>query len=115
MKQAIIIRKDVKMDKGKLCVQVAHASVSAALKVKESDPELFDRWFRLGQKKVVLKVDSVKQLIELKNKAVAMRIKNELIKDAGLTQLVPGTITALGIGPAEDGEIDKIISELKLL
>jgi len=115
MKQAIVVSKDVKMDKGKLCVQVAHASVSAALKVKNADPELFDKWFTFGQKKVVLKVDNTKQLLDLRKKASAFKVQSELIKDAGLTQLIPGTITALGIGPAEDEDIDRIIHDLKLL
>jgi PTH2 family peptidyl-tRNA hydrolase len=115
MKQAIIVPKDVKMDKGKLCAQVAHASVSAALKVKAADPKLFDKWFVFGQKKVVLKVDNTKQLLELRKKAASFKIQSELIQDAGLTQLVPGTITALGIGPAEDEDIDRVIGGLKLL
>ena len=115
MKQAIVVSKDVKMDKGKLCVQVAHASLSAAFKAKEMDSESFGWWFSAGQKKVVVKVETTKQLLELKKKASSFGIPNVLIKDAGLTQLIPGTITALGIGPAEDEEIDRIIGGLKLL
>ena len=38
-----------------------------------------------------------------------------LIKDAGRTQIEPGTITALGIGPALESDIDKYTKDLKLL
>jgi PTH2 family peptidyl-tRNA hydrolase len=38
-----------------------------------------------------------------------------IVKDAGLTQLSPGTTTAVGIGPDLSGEIDKITGDLKLL
>ena len=38
-----------------------------------------------------------------------------IVKDAGLTQLPPGSTTALGIGPFSSIEIDKITGNLKLL
>lgn len=37
------------------------------------------------------------------------------MKDAGHTELPPGTITCLGIGPDDDKKIDKITGNLKLL
>ncbi|MDW8033893.1 MAG: aminoacyl-tRNA hydrolase [Nitrososphaerota archaeon] len=38
-----------------------------------------------------------------------------MISDAGLTQVEPGTIICLVIGPWEDKEIDSFTSNLKLL
>jgi PTH2 family peptidyl-tRNA hydrolase len=115
MKQAIVVRKDIELGKGKLAAAVAHAAVSTALKCKEKNPKLFKEWFSEGQKKVVLKVENEEDLLRIKKAAGALGITNELIHDAGLTQIPPGTITALGLGPDEDEKIDKLVGTLPLL
>ena len=66
-------------------------------------------------KKVVLKVSSEKELKDICKLARDEKLKCEIIRDAGLTQVEPGSITALGIGPADDKKIDKITGKLKLL
>ncbi|HIH50123.1 TPA: peptidyl-tRNA hydrolase, partial [Candidatus Micrarchaeota archaeon] len=38
-----------------------------------------------------------------------------LVSDAGLTQLPPGTKTALGVGPWRSSEIDQFTKGFKLL
>jgi len=112
MKQAIVIRKDIKMEKGKIVSQGCHASILAYLKVKESDGK---KWIKEGMKKIVLKVYSEKDLIELYKLSKKEKVPCELIVDRGLTQIKSGTVTALGVGPAEDKKIDKITGKLKLL
>ncbi len=112
MKQAIIIRTDLKMGKGKIASQCAHASVAAFLKAKPLDKK---KWINSGMKKVVLKVKNGKEIVKLYKKAKRRKIPCELIIDKGLTQIEPGTITALGIGPADDKKIDEITGRLKLL
>ncbi len=111
-KQCIIVRDDLKLSKGKLAVQVAHAAVSASECAGE---KVREAWKEGGQKKVVLKVPGLKELFELKELARRQGLPNMLITDAGLTEVPPGTITVLGIGPAEAGELDKITGHLKLL
>jgi len=114
-KQVILVRKDVKMGKGKLAVQVAHASLSAALKAKEMKPNWFDRWIKEGQPKIVLKVENLEELYHYLKIAEEYGLPLELIRDSGLTQLRPGTVTCLGIGPAPSKLLDEITGELKLL
>jgi PTH2 family peptidyl-tRNA hydrolase len=111
-KQAIIVRKDLKLGAGKLAAQVAHASVGAMRKAGKSAAE---EWESEGSKKVVLKVEGVSQLIELQRKAWAKKLPMFLVRDAGLTQVEAGTVTCLGIGPAEEERIDELTAGLKLL
>jgi len=42
-------------------------------------------------------------------------VSSSLIQDAGMTEIPPGTITALGLGPAKTEELDKITGTLTLL
>lgn len=113
-KQAIIIRTDLGMQKGKIASQASHASVSASYKVLKKFPKVFDEWFN-SMAKIVLKVDNLQDLMNLKNKAARAGLITALIKDAGHTQIPPGTITSLAIGPDEEKKIDQIIKGLKLL
>jgi PTH2 family peptidyl-tRNA hydrolase len=111
-KQCIIVRDDLKLSKGKLAVQVAHAAVSAS---EFADRDAYEAWKEGGQKKVVLRVPTLQDLFELKEVARKKRLSTALIQDAGLTEVPPGTVTVLGIGPGEVTELDRITGHLKLL
>jgi len=112
MKQAIIIRTDLKMDKGKIAAQASHASVAAFI---ESDKKKSDEWLSEGMKKIVLKVSSKKDLYDIYKEAKSENMKAVMITDAGLTQLKQPEKTAVAIGPDDDKKIDKITGKLKLL
>ncbi len=114
-KQVMVVRDDLGMSKGKLSVQVAHASLSAAEKARKKNPEWYEEWLNERQKKVVVKVSSEEKLEELKKEAEIQNLPNNLVRDAGLTELSPNTSTVLGIGPAPNEEIDKVTGNLKLL
>jgi PTH2 family peptidyl-tRNA hydrolase len=111
-KQCLVIRSDIKMSCGKTCVQVAHASILA---YERADATSRKAWFSEGQKKVVLKVAGERALFELKVIAENAGIAAALVQDAGLTEIPPGTVTALGLGPAKNEALDKITGDLSLL
>lgn len=114
-KQVIAVRKDLDMSPGKLAVQVAHGSVGAAEKARRKHRKWFEEWLEEGQKKVVVGVNGEKELLELRNEVSGEGLPNELVSDAGLTELPAGTTTALAIGPAPEELVDKFTARLPLL
>jgi len=111
-KQCLILRNDVKMSCGKKCAQAAHASIGA---FDNAEKTLKKAWQAEGQKKVVLKANDERTLFEIKVIAERAGISTSLIQDAGMTEIPPGTITALGLGPAKAEDLDKITGNLPLL
>lgn len=115
LKQVIVARADIGMGKGKLAAQAAHASLAAAEQAMRRKEGWYDEWKESGQLKVVVKVHSEEELQELYRKAKSARLPAALIQDRGLTQVEPGTITCLGIGPGPDEQVDSLTGKLKLL
>jgi peptidyl-tRNA hydrolase, PTH2 family len=115
VKQVIAVRKDIAMGRGKLAAQVAHAAVFAAEKARSQRYDWFNIWFRSGQAKVVVKAENLEELIKLENHARTIGLPAASVQDSGLTQIPPGTITCIGIGPGPAELIDKVTRHLKLL
>jgi PTH2 family peptidyl-tRNA hydrolase len=110
----IVVRTDLGMGKGKLCSQVAHAALAVYNLAKEKNPSLVREWEREGAKKVVLKVGSEEELLDVYRRAVEKGLPSVLIKDRGLTQ-IPPSFTAVGIGPEREEKIDEVTGNLRLL
>lgn len=111
MKQAIVVRSDLGMGTGKLAAQVAHASLKA---YDAASDEARSAWTDGGQKKIVLKGTSADQLEELADQARIDGVVHALVRDAGHTQLDPGTLTALAVGPAPEPDVDRVTGDLSL-
>ena len=118
VKQTIVIRRDLRMGRGKAAAQAAHASCEAVFQVLDSGNTEWKRWLlewrRTGQEKVILRVDSEQELLEVHSKARQLGLPTSLIADAGRTQLPPGTLTAAAVGPAPEPLVDRITGKLKL-
>ena len=114
VKQVIAVRTDLGMGKGKIAAQVGHACVLGAENVRKSHSDWFEQWW-LGQEKVVVKVENLKDLEEIKKHAIVLNVPWSEVTDAGHTQIAPGTTTCISIGPAPEELVDKITGDLKLL
>jgi len=111
-KQVIVIRNDLGLSIGKAAAQACHACYESS---RKSTPKIRQLWENEGQKKIVLVVEDLKQLRNLKKDADKLKLPNSLISDAGLTEIKKGTVTCLGIGPDKEERIDKVTGNLKLL
>ncbi len=112
-KLALLMRTDLDMGRGKIAVQAAHAAVMAVLATRGSRD--CRTWLDDGQPKVVLRVSGEDELSRLAAAALAAGLPVELVRDAGRTQLAPGTPTCCAIGPAESARVDALTGGLSLL
>ena len=135
IKQVIVMRKDLKMRRGKEIAQGSHASIAFLtrkiqkyLESTEDDREkVFGYNFRTYLKqveldwingifaKVCVRVNSEEELLEIEKKAKEAGLECHLITDSGRTEFngVP-TNTCLAIGPDEADKIDLITGNLEL-
>lgn len=143
VKQVIVWRGDLKVRKGKMMAQAAHASLGAVLgamnKSERTDyvpneirgyvpvkkygrhmefdeGSFWDAWLNGRFTKICVSCEDEKELLLLHELAKAKGIPTVLITDAGLTEFHGvATNTCIAIGPYWPEEIDKITGHLKLL
>jgi PTH2 family peptidyl-tRNA hydrolase len=113
-KQVIIIRTDLKMGKGKMVAQGAHAAVRIAL--AHPNDKRVKAWANEGMTKICVKIESDVELQLLIHEASRAGLLATQIKDAGYTEFhgVP-TVTCGAIGPDLNEKVDQFTSGLKLL
>jgi len=123
-KLAIVMRTDLGMTKGKIAVQAGHASILAFVRGLVTGPHgdgeytsltEYRDWFDEGQFKIALKAVSEDQLLSIEEKAKAQGLPVAEVRDFGLTQVAPLTLTCIAIGPAKVEDVDKITGDLPLL
>lgn len=131
VKQVIVIRRDLRMRRGKEIAQGAHAStgwitrrltcetsfteVPAVHKATVFLTDVEHQWLRSGFRKICCTVRSEEELLGLVEQARAAGVTCELIQDAGLTEFggTP-TYTAAAFGPDTDANLDPITGKLTL-
>jgi PTH2 family peptidyl-tRNA hydrolase len=114
-KLAVVVRDDLQLSRGKLAVQVAHAAVSCAFKARRAKSAWLKAWIDEGQRKVILRAEDLEELRELEGRARSLGLTTELVTDAGLTEVPPGTTTCLGIGPGPEELVDRVTGHLRLV
>ncbi len=118
-KMVLVVRQDLGMKVGKIAAQVGHAVLGAYKNILESDDikdkESLFNWEECGQAKIVLKVNGKEELLAVSKKAKAAGLNTYIVCDAGRTQIEPGSLTVLAVGPGISSDIDKVTGHLKLM
>lgn len=114
-KMVLCVRMDLKMGKGKMCAQCGHAAVGATKKAAVRIPRQLRQWENYGQPKIALKVPTEEDMENIRAIAYSLSLNFCVIKDAGRTQIAPGSKTVLAIGPGPASLIDQCTGSLKLL
>lgn len=135
-KMMIVMRRDLKMRKGKIAAQAGHACVEAILMALSKEGRLGDmtmteegmalncegkehtplsEWFAYGSAKICVYVDSEETLLEIAGKAAERNILAAVITDAGMTEFhgVP-TKTCLALEPLPAEIADELTGGLPL-
>ena len=126
-KQVIVIRRDLRMRRGKEIAQGAHAATAwlAERVIQRMTPdgtvdhvelsEAERTWLETSFRKVTVKVGSEEELMEVYRKALAAGLVVHLVTDRGLTEFggVP-TRTCLAVGPDYDDLVDPVTGDLEL-
>jgi len=98
----IVVRKDIRMGKGKFCAQAAHALVTLLEQNKL-------KWNFHSEPVEIWLLSSEERLLSLYHEARRLKLGCSLIRDAGKTQLQPGTFTAVGLGVLNEVTFDKFM------
>jgi peptidyl-tRNA hydrolase, PTH2 family len=126
-KQVIVVRRDLKMRRGKEIAQGAHAAgawladrvIQGIMPNGAVDHVVLSpaerTWLETSFRKVTVKVNSEEELMAVYQKALAAGLVVHLVTDRGLTEFggVP-TRTCLAVGPDYDDLIDPVTGDLEL-
>ena len=135
-KMMIVMRRDLKMRKGKIAAQAGHACIDAVLQALQKEDRLNDlvsspdgmmlkttdkpespltEWFNNGCTKVCVYVDSEEELLAIAEKAEARGIIAAVITDWGLTEFHgEHTKTCLALEPLPAEIANELTGELPL-
>ena len=139
-KQVIVMRRDLKMRKGKIAAQAGHACVEAVLialsregrlgdvRIEDGwarlepreglpgqEPTPLEAWFEHGVAKICVYVDSEEELLDLDAAARERGFVSALVRDAGHTEFHgEPTYTCRALEPLYPEQVDPLTGELPL-
>lgn len=115
-----LVRNDIKMGKGKIAVNVGHATQYIIEECLQRKYVTYVTWKKFyNSQKTALRVNSEKELNELHSKLMDLSRKLhfpvKIVKDEQETHVHENIPIVVGFGPIKRNDVDYIIGDLKLL
>lgn len=125
-KLVLVVREDLKMTSGKIAAQCSHATLGVYRKLihqhKHNKSDISTRnigwlkhWDVSGCAKIALKVKTITDMNDIKDKVRKAQIPYHTVIDAGKTQIAANSVTVLAVGPAPESIVNQFTGHLKLL
>jgi len=129
IKLVLVVRSDLDMGKGKIAAQCSHAALKAYRMLSQYEKggangsekarrlrEIKTLWEGSGEKIVVCRGDGGQEQLEgILDQARRKGVLAGTTRDAGRTQVEPGSLTVLFVGPDRESVVDSFTGHLKLL
>ena len=115
VKMVLVVNTELGMGKGKVAAQCGHAAVACFKAALVEEPQLVAAWERSGQTKVVVRGGGEESLLAVSKAGRQAGMLVAEVRDAGRSQVEAGSLTVIGLGPANNLLIDKVAGKLKLL
>lgn len=114
-KMVLCVNQSLPMTKGKVAAQCGHATLGAYKRAMKHCPHAVRWWERTGCAKIAVKCMTEQEMLSVADAAASKNIPLYLVEDAGRTQIMAGSRTVLGLGPAPVHAFEGVTSHLKLL
>ena len=115
VEMVLVVNTELGMGKGKVAAQCGHAAVACFKAALVEEPQLVATWERTGQTKVVVRGGGEESLLAVSKAGRQAGMVVAEVRDAGRSQVKAGSLTVIGLGPANNLLIDKVAGKLKLL
>ena len=118
-----VVNSSLKMSTGKIAAQCCHVNTEIVLLMERQSkiPQIYREWRNTGETTIVLKAND-EEFAAIFNEFNGVRTNSTFKppimvyqKDAGRTQVEPGTITVLGFTPMYKDSALECLKKLKLL
>jgi len=119
-KIVVCVNCAINMSAGKMAAQVAHGAEKSVMVMNNNTlvgwrQRQYDRfmWLKSGHAKIVVAARDEAHLANIHADAREMGVPTCLVRDAGRTEILAGTVTVLTLGPYNETEINAVSGHLR--